>query len=108
MNKRGEDRIGTLKDVLRRVTEIATIIEPSGISIRFLNYRHDSRFDNLTNMSFIKPKIDQVKFHGWTRLGSVLDEKIVQPMVMKKVEAGTFTKPLIVVMITDGEVSGTT
>src|SRR3984957_9295168 len=99
-----EARIAALKDPLSRVAEIAAILEPAGISVRFLNYKNDLRFDNLTVVN-IREKINKAKFDGLTRIGTVLEEKIIRPMIFNKVSEGRFKKPLIVVVITDGSVS---
>jgi hypothetical protein len=53
----------------------------------------------------IMRKVDRVKFSGGTRLGTVLDSKIVQPLVIQKAKNDKFKRPLIAVIITDGEVS---
>lgn len=100
-----EDRIPKLKDTLNRVAEIATLLEPSGISIRLLNYDGDSHFDSLASMSDITRKINSVDFDGCTRLGNVLDSKIIQPLIIQKARSGTLRKPVVVVVIPDGEVS---
>ncbi|KAF2458875.1 hypothetical protein BDY21DRAFT_339116 [Lineolata rhizophorae] len=98
-----EDRIPALKDTLGRVAEIATLLEPKGISIRFLNYTKDGSLDNLKSASEIQHKARKVKFKGVTQLGTVLREKIVKPKILQKVASGTYEKPLITVIITDGE-----
>ncbi len=102
-----ENRIWALKDTLRRVAEFATILTPEGISVRFLNHRDDNngQFDNLKTVEEIERQIATVEFNGDTRLGEHLDSKIVQPMIIQKAAAETLTKPVIVVLITDGEVS---
>jgi hypothetical protein len=100
-----EQRIPALKDTLKRVAEIATILEPSGIAVRFLNYNSDRKFDNLVSIEDIQAKVEAVKFEGCTKLGTVLDRKIVQPMIIRKAISKSFEKPVIVVIITDGEVS---
>jgi hypothetical protein len=98
-----DERIPTLKDTLRRVAEFATILEPGGISVRFLNYDED--FDGLANAKEIEKKVAKVPFSGNTRLGEVLDCKIVQPMIIQKVRKKKLKKPVFVVLITDGQVS---
>jgi hypothetical protein len=100
--KCNEQCIPTLKDTLRRVAEFATILEPRGISVRFLNHGED--FDGLANANEIEMKVAKVPFSGNTRLGEVLDDKIVQPMVIQKVRERKFKKPVLVVLITDGQV----
>jgi len=98
-----EQCIPTLKDTLRRVAEFATILEPAGISVRFLNYNED--FNGLVDAREIEEKVAKVPFSGGTRLGEVLDYKIVQPMVIQKVREQKLKKPVLVVLITDGKVS---
>ncbi|KAJ6257571.1 hypothetical protein Dda_7356 [Drechslerella dactyloides] len=102
-NTEHEDRISPLKKTLEKIAEIATLIEPSGISIRFLNYKKDGAWDNLKGMKDMNPLLKKVPWAGATKLGTVLNKKIVQPLVIEKVNNGTFKKPLIVVIITDGK-----
>ncbi|KAK6336225.1 hypothetical protein TWF696_001788 [Orbilia brochopaga] len=102
-NLEHEDRISPLKKTLGTVAELATLIEPSGISIRFLNYKKDKEWDNLKSMEDINPLLKKIPWAGATKLGQVLDRKIVQPLVIDKVKEGRFKKPLIVIIITDGK-----
>jgi hypothetical protein len=95
--------IPTLKDTLRRVAEFATILEPMGISVRFLNHHED--FNGLVDAKEVEEKVSKVPFFGTTRLGEVLDYKIVQPMIIQKVRERRLKKPVLVVIITDGQVS---
>ncbi|OQU98906.1 hypothetical protein CLAIMM_04617 [Cladophialophora immunda] len=101
-----ENRIPALQATLKRVVEIATLFEDTGISIRFLNYRRDSRLDDLRQPDDIVQKVACVQWRGITQLGIKLHDKIIQPMIIDKVKRGTFETPLIVVIITDGEPYG--
>jgi hypothetical protein len=96
-----------LEDTLQHVAKFATKLEPSGISIRFLNFSQDREFNNLNDVEDIMRKVRAVDFDGPTRLGQTLHFKIVGPMVFQKERRNTFTKPIIVMVITDGEVSMT-
>ncbi|KAL8703771.1 MAG: hypothetical protein Q9225_008110, partial [Loekoesia sp. 1 TL-2023] len=102
-----EQRIPALKDTLRRVAQFTTILQPDGISVRFLNFHEGtgSQFDNLTDADDIYRKVAQVPFSGSTMLGTVLKHKIVEPMIIQKVSIGKLEKPLFVIIITDGEVN---
>ncbi|KAK6514408.1 hypothetical protein TWF506_008801 [Arthrobotrys conoides] len=103
-NYRNEDRIGSLKDLLIRIAELTALIVPTGISVRFLNYKADSsgEWDHLLGHEVIKRKLEKVDWSGLTRLGTMLKKKIIEPMVIQKMEQEEFKKPLIIVTITDG------
>lgn len=98
--------IPALNDTLRRVAQFATILQPKGISIRFLNHDEgDGReYDDLVNAHDIAKKVEKVPFYGNTRLGQVLDAKIVQPKIINKIVSGKLERPVFVVIITDGRV----
>ena len=53
-------------------------------------------------MEFIK----KAKFNGGTPLGTMLDRKILQPMLLKPARSNSLKKPLLVIVITDGEPQG--
>ncbi|KAM4068140.1 ankyrin repeats (3 copies) domain-containing protein [Hirsutella rhossiliensis] len=86
---------------------ISMDMDDSGISVRFLNYENDDGgdFDRLKDVGIVQGKVDKVfkvKRDG-SQLGTKLKEKVVKPMVEDKFAVGEFRKPLIAVMITDGE-----
>jgi hypothetical protein len=93
------DRIPALIRTLQSITAWATLLEPSGVSVRFLNYSGDmnDKFDKLSSQEKIANIVYNVKLGRYTRLGTALQEKILEH------RAGR-SKPLIAVIITDGEV----
>ena len=95
-----------LEETLKRVATFATVLSEDGISIRFLNYEKDknSEFDNLTRVSDIDETFARIQCVGDTKLGTILNTKIVEPMILSKAREKTLRKPVIVVIITDGEV----
>jgi hypothetical protein len=97
-----ENRIPALRETLKRVAEFATKLEPSGISIRFINFNRDGDFDNLTDVNEIMEK-SRVDYSGNTRIGQVLQFKVVGPL-LRKANSNSLKKPVIVAIITDGEV----
>jgi hypothetical protein len=99
-----ENRIPALQETLRRVAEFATKLEPSGISIRFINFAQDGNFDHLTEMDDIIQKSQMVAYNGSTRIGQMLQFKVVGP-ILRKANDNSLSKPVIVAVITDGEVS---
>lgn len=96
-----------LKDTLERVATFATILSPDGISLRLLNYNEDEKgnFDHLTTVKDIAKRLEKIQCVGDTKLGTILEQKIIKPMILDKVRKGTLKKPVIVVIITDGEVT---
>src|SRR5438034_566827 len=66
------NRIFALQETIKKVAEIATVLEPSGMSIRFINSRRDGRFDHLTDMDDIMEKVQTVEYNGDTKLGTNL------------------------------------
>jgi hypothetical protein len=98
-------RIATLTKTLQSVADWATRLEPRGISVRFLNHEGDSdqHFDGLVDVPTIQDRIYKVKFGGGTMLGTMLDEKIINPFLLR-MERLENKRPLIAVIITDGEV----
>jgi enterochelin esterase-like enzyme len=97
------NRIPALQDTVKNIAKLATKLEPSGITIRFLNYNQDTGFDHLTNADDIELKTRMVPYNGDTRLGQKLQSKVVGP-IMKRAKENALIKPVIVAIITDGEV----
>ncbi|KAF3909341.1 hypothetical protein AA313_de0200052 [Arthrobotrys entomopaga] len=106
-NNAKEDRITPLKVTLEKIHKIATLIEPAGISVRFINYTQDclGDWDRITDTKDLSRKLETIEWEGTTEIGKALNEKIIQPMVIPKMQKGEFKRPLIVVTITDGDVS---
>jgi hypothetical protein len=99
-----EDRIPALEDTLERVLKFATLLSSAGISVRVLNGGDDSSWNGLTRVSDVMKKMSKVHYGGWTRIGDELWHKILTPLVIKKAKKGELKRPLMVIIITDGEV----
>lgn len=50
--------------------------------------------------------VNQVKFSGLTPLGTALDSKVLQPLVLGPARAGQLHKPVLVIAVTDGAPGG--
>jgi hypothetical protein len=102
-----EDRIQSLQDTLRSVAELATALSPGGISIRTLHHNGDmdGQWDNLRTAEDVNIRMDEVVYHGFTPLGTILSREVLEPMVLNKARNGSLKKPVFVVIITDGEES---
>jgi hypothetical protein len=102
-----EDRIQSLQDTLGRVATLATTLSPDGISVRTLHHGRDmdGQWDNLRSAEDIKNRMNEVVWEGLTPLGTILSKKVLEPMVLCKARNRSLKKPVIVVIITDGEES---
>lgn len=50
--------------------------------------------------------VEQVRFSGITPLGTNLDRKVIQPLVIQPIRSRQLQKPVLVCVITDGEPVG--
>lgn len=98
------DRITALKEYVRRVTKITTALDPTGISVRFINYKHDGSFNAIRTLSEVEEAMSCVNFNGSTCIGTVLEQKILNPLLFAKTRSGTLEKPLLITTVTDGSV----
>ncbi|KID85680.1 transcription factor RfeF [Metarhizium guizhouense ARSEF 977] len=97
-----------LKGTLIRLAKIASLLTPLGISVRFLNHtgENTNSLDGLLTINEIEQQFSKVWFIGFSRLGTALNEKVVQPLIIRKAEAHTLRRPVITMVITDGQPSG--
>jgi len=104
---RAEDRMQALLDTLGRVTTFATILCPDGISIRVLNYSGDTdgQWDKLKTVEDVNKRMDKITLQAGSRLGTILSSKVLEPMILNKAKSHSLKKPVIIVIITDGEAS---
>jgi hypothetical protein len=102
-----DDRIEALKDTLKRVLKFATVLSPEGISVRLINDNRrndDSKWNGLKTVDDVMRKVNKVDYKSGTPLGTSLYSKVLSPLVMDKARAGKLQKPVMVVILTDGEV----
>ena len=101
---RKDDRYDLQKGTIRTIFGLATGISGSGISLKFLNSKKDFMFDNLTDINKLEEALAEVQPGGITKVGLALKEKVMIPM-LKKADEKTLERPLLIVIITDGEAS---
>lgn len=105
-----DNRIETLKITLNKMAVIVKSMDfdQSGINIRFLNYPSDAsgHFDNMTDLDDISKRVNTAFQSGLkgSELGGQLRSKVVKPFIEKQINDSKFNKPVIVVLITDGQV----
>lgn len=109
----GGERIRDLRVILERVAFAATLFDPDGISIRFMNtdlgHVRDNQGRSLQDGVGTEAQINQimqgVQFKGLTPMGTSLKNKVLDPIV-QKASSGQLRKPALVITITDGQPAG--
>ncbi|DBB03580.1 hypothetical protein WJX82_002975 [Trebouxia sp. C0006] len=94
-------RIDDMKVILERVTEVATLFDHDGISIRFMN--SNLQGDNICDSISAANLLARCQFSGMTPLGTQMHARILKPMVEAAIANRTLQKPVLVITITDGE-----
>lgn len=102
--EQGGERIDDLKLIMSRVAYATSLFDQDGISVRFMNSRVNG--DGINSEAAALQLVQQVKFSGLTPLGTQLDQKIIQPMLLGPVRQNALKKPLLVIAITDGVPAG--
>ncbi|KAL1409196.1 hypothetical protein Q8F55_006026 [Vanrija albida] len=97
-------RIEDLIQIMAKVAGASSLFDDDGIQVRFLNSQLQG--NHITTEEAAVNLIQQVKFDGRTPLGTALDQKILQPLVLGPARAGQLRKPFHIVIITDGEPNG--
>jgi hypothetical protein len=98
----GGRRIKALQVFLTRITEISTHFVSDGITIHWFNKLEG--VNNVKDINKIPEIIKSNPFRGWTKIGTELRDKILEPFVLRPARENTLKKPVMVLIITDGEV----
>lgn len=118
----GGERIDDLKLIMSRVAYATSLFDQDGIQVR-PNYRPSlpSLTPPLPQVRFMNSRVEgnginseaaalnlltQVRFSGLTPLGTQLDAKIIQPLLLGPARANQLKKPLLIVILTDGTPAG--
>jgi hypothetical protein len=97
-------RVRDMMRVLSRVAAAATLFDPDGVTVRFIN--SSAQGDNIRNEADINCLIESVDFRGLTPIGTALHRKILEPLVLQRAKQGKMEVPVLIIAITDGEPSG--
>ncbi|CED85429.1 von Willebrand factor, type A [Phaffia rhodozyma] len=100
----GGERIDDLKLILSRVAHASSLFDTDGIQVRFLNSNVEG--NNITSEQGATQLLSQIRYSGLTPLGTSLDKKILQPLVLGPARAGRLEKPVLIIVITDGTPAG--
>lgn len=96
----GGSRIDDLKLIVSRVAFAASLFDDDGIQVRFMNSRVEG--NGLKTEQDAMNLINQVRFSGLTPLGTNLNNKILEPLVLGPARANRLQKPVLIIAITDG------
>lgn len=102
-----EYRFQNLRRLVSKISQIAQCYHTSsggGISLRCVNFQNDAGFNHLSPRA-ADEALQQVHPRGSTRLGTALLQKVVDPFVIQPARQGKLQRPVLVVIVTDGEPS---
>ncbi|KAF2666724.1 hypothetical protein BT63DRAFT_376145, partial [Microthyrium microscopicum] len=103
----GGERIKDLRLILDRVASTATNFDEDGISIRFMNANYPQNvLENIRSEQQIGQLMETVQYKGLTPMGTELRKKVVDGIILSKVRDRRYTKPHLVICITDGQPAG--
>jgi len=101
------ERIDDLRLILTRVASVSTMFDEDGVQLRFMNTNMDiSQLDGIRSEAQIDALMRNVSFKGLTPMGTALRQKVIDGIVIPKLQARRYTKPILVVTITDGQPAG--
>lgn len=96
----GGSRIDDLKLIVSRVAFAASLFDDDGIEVRFMNSRIEG--NGLRTEQEANNLVSQVRFSGLTPLGTSLNNKILEPLVLGPARARQLKKPVLIIAVTDG------
>ncbi|PNH01564.1 hypothetical protein TSOC_012545 [Tetrabaena socialis] len=95
-----DSRIDELSAVVEKIAGVASRFDQDGMTLCFLN---DAKVSSNLRAADVSSALQKVRFSGRTPIGSVLRQRILHPMVIKKMSHGHLQKPVLVITLTDGE-----
>lgn len=98
----GDGLIDELKFLLQAVAFASSLFDQDGFTVRFMNSGLEG--NNVRTAEQAEALVNQVKFEGVTPLAGSLHDKILMPLVYNPANRGALNKPVLVIIITDGQV----
>ncbi|PWN51561.1 hypothetical protein IE53DRAFT_386051 [Violaceomyces palustris] len=104
MRSEGTLRRDGLAGILKRSADAAGRLDPDGMEVAWMNSREQMRVHTAEEAQRLT---SACKYDGgMTPMGTALEDKILQPHVLSKVDRGTLQKPALIIVITDGRPTG--
>ncbi|KAI9001754.1 hypothetical protein DFJ74DRAFT_647570 [Hyaloraphidium curvatum] len=99
-----DGRKDDLNVLVNIIANIVTVYDDDGISLRFFNSNIER--DGIRTTADVQSAISQVKFNGMTPLGTNLDRRVIQPHIVGPARSNQLRKPVLVIILTDGQPEG--
>ncbi|PTB61122.1 hypothetical protein M431DRAFT_489892 [Trichoderma harzianum CBS 226.95] len=96
-------------EFVRRAARISTLLVPEGYGtgLQFINDRR--QIDQKLNVEQVEEIMKAIELRGRTRIGTELQQKILQPLVYDVINKGAkLNRPILIFCITDGCATGET
>lgn len=101
------ERIKDLQLILQRACFAATLFDDDGVDLRFMN--EDLPLQQVSNIRS-EQQVEQIlatkRYKGLTPFGTELRKKVIDPILVQKLNSGQMQKPLLIISITDGQPAG--
>jgi hypothetical protein len=101
------ERIKDLGLILQRVAFAGTLFDDDGIELRFMNEDLPvQQLSGIRSEQQVQQLLAQKRYKGLTPFGTELRKKVVDPILVSRLNSGRMEKPLLVIGITDGQPAG--
>jgi hypothetical protein len=101
------ERIKDLQLILQRACFAATLFDEDGIELRFMNEDLPvQQISNIRSEQQVEQILSHKKYKGLTPFGTELRRKVIDPILVNKLNSGQMQKPLLIISITDGQPAG--
>ncbi|KAL2912245.1 hypothetical protein HK105_208236 [Polyrhizophydium stewartii] len=94
-------RLDDLKFILAKTATVSAFFDEDGIQVRFMN--GDLIGEGLRTEAQVESLVARARFAGMTPLGTQFKAKVVDPLVLGPAITGRLNKPVLAVIVTDGE-----
>ncbi|PUU74221.1 hypothetical protein B9Z19DRAFT_1033548 [Tuber borchii] len=101
-----DGRYDMMRKTILKISDVCTAFRDEGISIKFLNFKGDKDYNYIHDRERLDEVIRNIHPKGGTRLGTVLRNKIIEPLIIEKAKEKSLERPVLVTIITDGQPAG--
>lgn len=101
------ERIKDLQLILQRAAFAATLFDDDGVDLRFMNEDlPPQEISHIRSEQQIEQILARKRYKGLTPFGTELRKKVIDPLVVSKLNSGQMQKPILIISITDGQPAG--